>query len=929
LAENKKMIHALEKIDIKVRPVNSIRKNKMLSIIRMNNMQDAPNTQTALNKLFNQYKVGKGQAYTNTSMGSPWISLNIPDDEYDSFLDIYKKCIEEGLDLHLTEKPLEVSPLRIDLDFRFENTNTETKKIQVGDEEKEVILHKYTDKDIKSIVNEYVKILNTYFDVDNIKAYVHEKEYASLYRGKVKDGIHILFPDVLMEYDLQHFVRSKMLESDVFKNMQLCNKIDQVVDEAIIDQNCWLLYGSKKLESQAYKVTKLYSYDKSKNDVVKLKLKDDQDYVTLFSMRNKSSQQNVMASSDEVCTFIENRIKKVDVKKSNSKITDILCLNHISKEENDLVIQLIGCLNKDRAENHTDWMDLGWTLHNIGKDQYLDAWIQFSKQGSSFKPGECEKLWSKMMDRGKGIGSLKYWAKLDNPEKYNKIIEDSIIKYIDLAVSNDGSHYAMAQLISKYKKDELVYDSGSYFLVDKRNIWKEYKDNKAIFMTDLCGHQICTLFTSRAHHWSSQSCREDLTDEQRTLYTARSSKCLALAHKLQDSNYQDNIRKQMPFALQEENFIEKKLDCNIKLFAFNNGVYDLEKNVFRKIEPTDYISINTGYDYNKDVDINIVNEVKDLIQSLFKTEEMYSYVLDVITTVLWGRNEHAEFYILTGDGSNGKSMLVNFIRAVMGGYSMKVNSATFTKKTVKANDTSEMYRSRGIRFINTDEPPEDDELQTARIKEYSGDDAMVTRGLFKDSIEFRPQFKIFISCNNLPKLSTSEDATLKNAMGRRLRIIHFPFTFTENPTSENDKMVNKKLADDIKDDIRYNQAFAKILIDNWNNVKNKTSLNAPLEVIEYSLKFIKESNVVHSWLADNYIYDTNTQNNKQGIILSEEDRIRSRQLYTDFKFETKSSMAENVFAKKLDGMGIKKEVKKDLSYRLFIQRKPSQYAVEA
>jgi hypothetical protein len=89
-------------------------------------------------------------------------------------------------------------------------------------------------------------------------------------------------------------------------------------------------------------------------------------------------------------------------------------LNHISKEENDLVIQLIGCLNKDRAENHTDWMDLGWTLHNIGKDQYLDAWIQFSKQGSSFKPGECEKLWSKMMDRGKGIGSLKYWAKLED-----------------------------------------------------------------------------------------------------------------------------------------------------------------------------------------------------------------------------------------------------------------------------------------------------------------------------------------------------------------------------------------------------------------------------------------------------------------------------------------------------------------------------------
>jgi P4 family phage/plasmid primase-like protien len=893
-------------------------------------MNNKTNIQTALNKLFDQYKVGKDQPYTNTSIGNPQTKLYIPDDEYDNFLDVYKKCIEVGLNLHLTEKPLEVSPLRVDLDFRYESKNTETKTIQVGDEEREIILHKYTDKDIKNIVKEYVKILNTYFDVDDIKAYVHEKEYATDYRGKVKDGIHIIFPDMLMEYDLQHFVRSKMLESDVFKNMGLSNEIEDVVDKAIIEQNCWLMYGSKKLESQAYKTTQMYSYDKVKNDIVKLKLKDDKDYVRLFSMRNKDTTKIISIDNDEVKQFTANRIKKVDIKNSNTKITDILGLNHISKEENDLVIQLINCLNKDRAENYTDWMELGWTLHNIGQNLYLDAWIEFSKQGSSFKSGECEKLWSKMMDKGKGIGSLKYWAKLDNTVMYNKIIEDSIIKYIDIAASNDGSHYAMAQLISKFKKDELVYDSGSYFLVDKRNIWKEYKDNKAIFVSNLCGHQICTLFSSRAHHWSSQSCREDLTEEQRILYTSRSSKCLELARKLQDSNYQDNVKKQMACALQEEKFIEKKLDCNIKLFAFNNKVYDLEKDVLRDIEPTDYISINTGYDYDEDVDINIVNEVKDLIRSLFKTDEMYSYVLDVMTTVLYGQNKHQEFYILTGTGSNGKSMLVNFTRAVMGGYCMKANSATFTKKTVKANDTSEMYKAKGVRFINTDEPPEDDELQTGRIKEYSGDDAMVTRGLFKDPIEFQPQFKIFISCNQLPKLSTSEDANIKNAMGRRLRIIHFPYIFTETPTDENDKMVNKELADNIKNDIRYKQAFAKILIDNWRKVKNETSLNPPKEVIEYSLQFLKDSNDVHSWLSDNYIYDTNTQKNKQGIILSEkEDRIKSRQLYTEFKFDTKSSMAENIFAKKLDGMGIQKKVIKDLSYRLFIQHKQSEYEDEA
>ena len=65
---------------------------------------------TELNKLFDKYQVGKGQQYTNTSIGNPKISLNIPDNEYLNFLELYTKCQNSGMELHLTEKPREVSP---------------------------------------------------------------------------------------------------------------------------------------------------------------------------------------------------------------------------------------------------------------------------------------------------------------------------------------------------------------------------------------------------------------------------------------------------------------------------------------------------------------------------------------------------------------------------------------------------------------------------------------------------------------------------------------------------------------------------------------------------------------------------------------------------------------------------------------------------
>ena len=76
--------------------------------------------QEDLNSFINKYKVQqKGKPYTNTSIGSPKISLFIPDENYNEFIDIYSLAITNYIQLHFTEKPIDPSPLRIDLDFKF------------------------------------------------------------------------------------------------------------------------------------------------------------------------------------------------------------------------------------------------------------------------------------------------------------------------------------------------------------------------------------------------------------------------------------------------------------------------------------------------------------------------------------------------------------------------------------------------------------------------------------------------------------------------------------------------------------------------------------------------------------------------------------------------------------------------------------------
>jgi P4 family phage/plasmid primase-like protien len=854
--------------------------------------------------------MNKGDAYTNTSMGNPMKSLYIPDADYDDFLDQYIKCLNAGIDLHITEKPLPTSPLRVDLDFRFENTET-NKGI---DADSPGISHKYTAENVKVIVNEYFTIINKYFNIEPkcMKAYVQEKEYATIFRSTIKDGIHIIFPNILMPYELQHFVRSKMLQSGVFNDMKLSNKIDDVVDEAIIEKNCWLLYGSKKIESQAYKVTVMYSYDATKSAAVRMKLKDTIDYIRLFSMRNKEFQQNVVIKSDEVHNYIEELTKSRSVK-TQLQQRSLIQFSYTSDDELQLVKNLVNsCLSKSRADNYDEWINLGWTLRNISYD-LLDTWDAFSQNSSLYKSGECQKIWLNMKDMNKGFGTLKYWAKLDNPVVYEQIIENTIIPLLDITMRSGGAHGDIADVIEKYMKDKIIYDCKAkcWFYVDHTNKW--VSDSEGTFIYKLCKTGICKLFMERSMHWFKLAQQTEDT-AQSDMYNNNAQKTLAIAKQLKHTPFVKHIIPQLKSVMYVDDFVEKYLDCNINLIAFENTVYDLEKCIFRKIEPTDYISITTGYEYDDNVDDDVIQEVKDIISAMFATDEMYLYVLDILTSMLYGKNLFQEFYITTGTGSNGKSLLMNATSATFGGYSKKINASTLTKPSKSANETSELYNCKGVRFVYTEEPDTDDKLITSRVKEYSGDSTIKTRGLYANPIEYVPQFKIVMCCNDLIRLSKVD-----GGIARRLRVIEFKYKFMPpekfDETNPYHKLMDPSINEKFADDVRYKQAMMKILCDNWkDNVKDMKSMPPPAEVLEASKSYLEECNPVMIYINEHY-----------DITGNNDDHIAARTLYEDFQNTTgNKNIFETEFGNRLNDMGIpkKKYSKKKVFHRFGIKVKP-------
>ena len=135
--------------------------------------------------------------------------------------------------------------------------------------------------------------------------------------------------------------------------------------------------------------------------------------------------------------------------------------------------------------------------------------------------------------------------------------------------------------------------------------------------------------------------------------------------------------------------------------------------------------------------------------------------------------------MFTGTGANGKSTTVALLRDTLGDYYIPVPVTLFTRKQGSAaNASPELMVLKGIRAGCMQEPDSGDKMNTGRMKEITGGDQIIGRALFKEMEKFKPQCKIFMTCNNLPDVNS-----LDNGTWRRIRVIPYTSEFVDKRMS--------------------------------------------------------------------------------------------------------------------------------------------------
>jgi len=191
-------------------------------------------------------------------------------------------------------------------------------------------------------------------------------------------------------------------------------------------------------------------------------------------------------------------------------------------------------------------------------------------------------------------------------------------------------------------------------------------------------------------------------------------------------------------------------------------------------------------------------EIMDFFKKLFPADDLREYVLTLMAGCLEGANKEQCFYIMTGCGGNGKSKFVELMCSIMGQYSGSLATTALTRKRPDSGAANpDIISVKGCRFIETKEPDEGEPLNSARMKQFSGEDLVEARGLFKDQESFKITGKIFMSCNRMPPVHSMDGGTW-----RRIRVIPFDSRFVdpnehpvdiENHVYPRDDMMDEKL----------------------------------------------------------------------------------------------------------------------------------------
>lgn len=274
-------------------------------------------------------------------------------------------------------------------------------------------------------------------------------------------------------------------------------------------------------------------------------------------------------------------------------------------------------------------------------------------------------------------------------------------------------------------------------------------------------------------------CGEIKDDDMRQKYTN-------FINKMGDRRLRDRILKDAAGVLK---ISAAKFDANPYLINCLNGTYNLEDFTFQEPRWDDFLTMQTRFRHTISRSVRCERWIEFINEVTEGDKDKADFLQRALGYSILGKSNEECMFILHGKTTrNGKSTLLNTIEYMLGDYA-KVAPVGMICRGDRQKDAEAASPTlaglKGKRFVTMAESNEYGKLDEEKIKQLTGGEEISARALYQSAITYKPQFTLWLSCNDLPLVT---DKSLF-ASGR-LKVIEFNrhFSPSEQDTHLKDEL---------------------------------------------------------------------------------------------------------------------------------------------
>jgi len=287
------------------------------------------------------------------------------------------------------------------------------------------------------------------------------------------------------------------------------------------------------------------------------------------------------------------------------------------------------------------------------------------------------------------------------------------------------------------------------------------------------------------------------------------------------------------------------------LIPLKNGVFDLETGKLLPHDPK----------YLFDYQIPVIYDEKATCPNIDKffsevvSEEDVSLIYDMFALAIYKKGYLEKFFVLTGVGSNGKTVLLQLLTSFIGADN--TSGLPLSNLTEDKFAVSKLYK----KLLNVGMDVGSKSIgDTSIIKSLTGGDLISAQFKFGSIFEFVNYATLVFSANNPPKFND-------DSMGiyRRIEMINFPNQFgTDEDTKENStiRKANPNLLKDLTIGMELS-GLLNVVLKHLSNILKTGQLSVCKSMHSLKREYIKHSDTIRAFVEnecveDDYVHATST-----------------------------------------------------------------------